>query len=148
MPCSHPAIAGDFGISGERPAAPSRTISPVAATITSATSEASAARHPPERMRATPRSPCAATLTKPGSSQRRPDRLRLEVGVETVVAVLAADARGLEAAEGRRRVDEPPGVHVHRARTQHRGEAVGAGDVARPDTGCEAVLAVVGAPGD
>ena len=38
-------------------------------------------------------------------AQADPDRLGLEVRVEPVVAVLAADARGLEAAERRRRVE-------------------------------------------
>ena len=42
--------------------------------------------------------------------QLHEDRLGLEVGVEPVVAVLAAEARGLEAAERRRRVDRRPSV--------------------------------------
>ncbi len=49
MPCSQPAISGDFGISGEAPAAPSRTISAAAATSSSAHSVASAGAHRCER---------------------------------------------------------------------------------------------------
>ncbi len=126
MPVSQPAIAGDLGISGECPTAPSSTISAVAATSTSASSPASAGAQRSERTRACPRTPCAATLTKRGGSQCGPYRLGLEIGVETVVAVLAADARGLEAAERRRGVDGAPRVDVDRAGAQHRGELVGA----------------------
>src|SRR5450759_841017 len=99
MPPSQPAIGGDFGISPECPTAPSMTISAVAAISVSANSDASAGAHRAERTWGSPRSPWAATLTKRRGSQRRPDGLALEVGAETVVAVLAADAGGLEASE-------------------------------------------------
>jgi len=64
------------------------------------------------------------------------------------VPVLAADARGLEAAERRRRVADAPRVDVDRPGAQQAGQAVGVGDVARPDAGGEPVLGVVGALGD
>src|SRR5450756_2779111 len=113
MPDSQPAIAGDFGTRGEWPAAASRTISDVAAASSSASRQSSAGVHHSERARPVPRSLCVATLTKPRGSQRGPDGLRLEVGVETVVAVLTADARGLEAPERRGGIDGSPGVDVH-----------------------------------
>ena len=58
--------------------------------------------------------------------ERDGDGLDLEVGVEVRVALLAADARRLVAAEGRRRVAGAPGVDVDGARLQQRGELVGA----------------------
>src|SRR6202035_2944863 len=145
---SQPAIGGDLGISGEWPSAPSRTISAVARTSTSASSQASARVSDPERARAGARSLCAATLTKRRSSQRRPHGLRLEVCAETVVTMLATDARGLETPERCRWVGEPPGVDIHRAGAQHRREAVGVADVARPHAGGETILPVVGAACD
>jgi hypothetical protein len=57
-------MSGDFGISGERPAAPSSTISAAAATSASASSVASAGAQRSLRTCARPRSLCAATLTK------------------------------------------------------------------------------------
>ena len=62
------------------------------------------------------------------------------------MALLAADARGLVAAERGRRVAGAPGVDVDGAGAQQRGELVGLGDVAGPEAGREAVLGVVGAP--
>ena len=53
------------------------------------------------------------------------DRLGLEVGVEVGVALLAADARRLVAAERRRRVAAAPGVDVDVARLQQRRRACG-----------------------
>ena len=46
------------------------------------------------------------------AAQVRPDRLVLEVGLQALAAVLAADARRLEAAERRGRVGRAPGVDV------------------------------------
>ena len=80
--------------------------------------------------------------------QRCPNRLALQIGVETVVAVLATDAGGLEAPERRRWIDHTPGVDVDHARMQHRGQAVRAADVACPHTGGQAVLARVRPLGD
>src|ERR1700730_12345993 len=111
-PLSQPAIGGDFGIRPEWPSAPSSTISAVAPTSSRPHKAASAGTHSAGRERARPSSLCAATLTTPRGSQRSPDGLRLEVGGETVVAVLAADARGLEAPERRARIDGAPCVHV------------------------------------
>src|SRR5438270_14097066 len=116
MPPSHPAIEGDLGISAECPTAPSTTISTVAATSSAASTPASAGAHRSERTPAPLRTLGAATLTKRASSQRRPHGLRLEIRVEAVVPVLAADARRLEAAERRRRVDDAPRVYVDGAR--------------------------------
>src|SRR6476659_4954888 len=69
---------------------------------------------------------CASvTSSTTGPLQLHEDRLVLEVAVEPGVPVLAAEPRGLEAAEGRRRVRRAPGVHVDLARAQQGGEAVG-----------------------
>ena len=59
------------------------------------------------------------------------------------MAVLATDAGGLEAAERRRRIDHSPGVDVDHAGPQHRGQAVGTGDITRPHSRGQAVLAGV-----
>src|SRR6202043_3373844 len=122
--------------------------STVAATSTSASPAASAASHRSERTRARGSSPCAATLTKRRGSQRGPHDLRLEICLETLVAVLAAEARSLEAAERRAGVDGTPRVHVHRARAQGPRQPVGARHVARPHAGGKAIFGVVGASRD
>src|SRR3981189_386187 len=148
MPCSQPAICGDFGISGERPAAPSRTISRAAATRTSPSSEHSAGVSHSERERANARWLCAAMLTKRGCSQRSPHGLGLEIRVEPVAAVLATDPGRLEASDRSGWIDQAPCVDVDRARPQHRGQPVGVAHVARPYAGGETVLAFVGAARD
>src|ERR1700704_1472713 len=116
MPRNQPAMVGDLGIRAEWASEPSTTISAVAATITNANSAASAGVSHCGRARgmltAPPgrgAPPSAATLTKTRDSQRRPDALRLEVGGQAVVTVLATDAGGLEAAERNRRVGQSPG---------------------------------------
>ena len=48
------------------------------------------------------------------------------------MALLAADPRGLVAAERRRRVATAPGVDIDASRLEHRRELVGVRDVPRP----------------
>src|SRR5436190_9440618 len=68
----------------------------------------------------------------PARLELHPDGLGLEVGVEVGAALLAADAGGLVAAEGGRRVAPAPGVDVDVARLEHPRQLVGLGDVAGP----------------
>src|SRR5581483_11030295 len=105
---------------------------------------------PVPRLRPTfpvPRTPTlmgAGTSSPARPSELGPDGLGLEVGVEVVPALLAPDARGLVAAERRRRVAAAPGVDVDRAGLEHRRQPVGLRDVAGPEPGGEPVLGVVG----
>src|SRR6516165_1054156 len=148
MPRSQPAIAGDLGISAEWPTAASTTISAVTATKTNPHTTASAGAHCATRVRARPSSPPAATLTTPRGSQRCPDGLGLQVGVEALVAMLASDPGRLQPAKWRRRVGDAPDVDVHRAGAQHCREAMGGAHIARPHARGEAVVAVVGPRSD
>src|SRR5436309_2196784 len=78
------------------------------------------------------------------SGQLCPDRLRLEIRLEPLAAVLAPEPGGLVAAERRAGVDLAPAVHVDRARLQQGGQAMRVADVARPHPRRQPVLAVVG----
>ena len=71
-------------------------------------------------------------------------RLRLGVVLQRRLAVLAALAGHLEAAERRRRVHDVVAVHPHRPRLHLLGEQVRLVDVLRPDGGGQAVGRLVG----
>src|SRR5690606_9547726 len=62
-------------------------------------------------------------------------RLPLGVGVEAAFAEFAADAAHLEAAEGGGSVEDVVAVDPNGAGLDFRGQQVGLGDVARPDSG-------------
>src|SRR5215203_4919129 len=89
-----------------------------------------------------PRIPCKEALF-PRLPQRRPDALLLGVELDRVLAHLAAPAAGLEAAPGGDGVDRIRHVDPDRAGPDPGGEAMGSGDVSRPDRRAEAVLGVV-----
>src|SRR5213082_1024509 len=108
MPRSHVEIAGEVGTRGLWPAALSSTSLAVAAASTRASEPRLAPLDGDVHD--------AVALTKPRRSRRGPHCLRLQVGLEALVTVLATDARGLEPAEGRGGLDEPPSVDVDRAR--------------------------------
>src|SRR6184192_3933486 len=74
-----------------------------------------------------------------------PDRhaLQLRVVMQGLQALLASDAALLVAAEGGLDAARHPLVHVDLPRLEPGGHAVGAGQVARPDAGGEAVRRVV-----
>src|SRR5437016_6002060 len=65
--------------------------------------------------------------------KRHGHRLVLEVIIKCLLAQLAADAAGLEAAERRRGVEDVVAVHPDRAGANAVGDGVGLADVARPD---------------
>src|SRR5687767_5568385 len=96
-------------------------------------------------MRVTPHPACPGTVD---SVNAGPDGLRPQVRVEVEAAHFPPDARRLHAAERRRRVGKPPGVHVHRAHPQPAGELVGTGDPERPGTGGAPAPGAGGAPNE
>src|SRR5207249_4867176 len=77
-----------------------------------------------------------------------PDRhaLQLRVVMEGLESLLAPDAALLVAAEGGLDAARHPLVHVDLPGLEAGGHAMGAGQVARPDTGGEPVGRVVGGP--
>ena len=74
-----------------------------------------------------------------------PDSLDLGVSVDGVGAHLAAPAAGLEAAPGGGGVGDGEHVDEDGAGADVGGQAVGGGEVARPERGGQAEVAVVGA---
>jgi hypothetical protein len=76
------------------------------------------------------------------------DRLVLEVVAQAQLALLAAEARVLEAAERRVGLDYRVAVHVHRASAHAVGDLDGVVQVGRHHAGAEAEFGVVGALDD
>src|SRR5262245_29064509 len=73
-----------------------------------------------------------------------PNAFRLQIPLDRLCAILAAETGGLVAAEWHQEAHCPIGVHPHRAGLDAGGHRVRALDGLRPNAGAEAVCDVVG----